>query len=158
MAKFFETSEDINELAQKKFEETGLAHIGINLKVMSVKKAKNVIKASKAGATIQYLTKKDAFLLIYEEAFDRLSDEFKEKLMEGAISNLSYDSEKDKLNVEGDIAKEIFRMRRKYPNYVDMMEASYIVIDSIEEEEKQKKEEEKIRKAEERAAKKRNKQ
>jgi len=77
--------------------------------------------------------------------------------MEGAISNITYDTEKDKLNVEGDIARELFRMRRKYHNYVDIMEASYIVVDSIEEEEKQRKEEEKMRKAEERAAKKRNK-
>jgi hypothetical protein len=156
MAKLFETSEDIVELAQEKFEETNLAQIGINLKIMSVSKAKNVLKVSKAGATVQYLTNKDVFLTVYEEAFDRLSDEFKNKLMEGAISNISFDSEKDKVNVDGDIAKEIFRMRRKYDNYVDVMETSYIVINQIEEEEKERKEEEKLKKAEERAAKKRN--
>ena len=154
MAKFFETSADIAELAQAKFEETGLPQMGIDLKVISVTKSKNVLKATKAGATIQYLTKKDAILVIYEEAFDRLSDEYKEKLMEGAISNISYDTEKDKLNVEGDIAKELFRMRRKYENYVDVMEASYIVIEEIEDEERRRKEEEKLKKAEERAAKK----
>ena len=139
--KFFETSADIAELAQDKFEDTGLAQMGIELKVISVTKAKNVLKASKAGATIQYLTKKDAILIVYEEVFDRLSDEYKEKLMEGALSNISYDTEKDKLNVETDIAKEIFRMRQKYENYVDMVEASYIVAQQIEDEEKQRKEE-----------------
>lgn len=141
MAKFFETSADIAELAQDKFEDTGLAQMGIELKVISVTKAKNVLKASKAGATIQYLTKKDAILIVYEEVFDRLSDEYKEKLMEGALSNISYDTEKDKLNVETDIAKEIFRMRQKYENYVDMVEASYLVAQQIEDEEKQRKEE-----------------
>ena len=141
MAKFFETSADIAELAQDKFEDTGLAQMGIQLKVISVTKAKNVLKTSKAGATIQYLTKKDAILIVYEEVFDRLSDEYKEKLMEGALSNISYDTEKDKLNVETDIAKEIFRMRQKYENYVDMVEASYIVAQQIEDEEKQRKEE-----------------
>ena len=154
MAKFFETSADIAELAQDKFEDTGLAQMGIQLKVISVTKAKNVLKASKAGATIQYLTKKDAILIVCEEVFDRLSDEYKEKLLEGALSNISYDTEKDKLNVEGDIAKEIFRMRRQYPNYTDMMEASYAVIEQIEDEERRKKEEEKLKKAEERLAKK----
>ena len=153
--KFFETSTDIAELCQSKWEETGLAQMGIELKLLSVTKAKNVLKASKAGATINYLTKKDAFLIIYEEAFDRLSDEMKEKLLEGALSNISYDTEKDKLLVEGDIAKEFFRMRRKYENYVDIMEASYMVIEQIEDEEKRRKEEEKLKKAEERAAKKR---
>jgi hypothetical protein len=152
--KFFETSRDIAELAQAKFEDTGLAQMGIDLKVISVTKSKNVLKASKAGATVHYLTNKDAILVIYEEAFDRLSDEYKERLMEGALSNISYDTEKDKLNVEGDIAKEMFRMRRKYENYIDIMEASYLTIAQIEDEEKQKKEEEKARKAAAREAKK----
>jgi hypothetical protein len=154
MAKFFETSQDIAELAQAKWEDTGLSQMGIDLKVISVTKSKNVLKATKAGATIQYLTKKDAILVVYEEAFDRLTDEYKEKLMEGAISNISYDTEKDKLNVEGDIAKEIFRMRRKFDNYTDIMEASYIVMEEIEDEERRRKEEEKLKKAEARAAKK----
>ena len=147
MAKFFETSQDIAELVQSKWENTGLAQMGIELKLISVTKAKNVLKASKAGATINYLTKKDAFLIIYEEAFDRLSDEYKERILEGALSNISYDTDKDKLNVETDIAKELFRMRRKYENYVDIMEASYLVINQIEEEEKERKEAEKAKKA-----------
>ena len=148
MAKFFETSEDIASLAQAKFEETSLPQMGIELKIISTTKSKNILKASKASATVQYLTKRDALLVIYEEAFDRLSDDMKEKLMEGALSNISYDDEKDKVNVEGDIAKEIFRMRKKYDNYVDMLEASYLAVEQIEEEEKQKKEEEKARKSE----------
>ena len=156
MAKFFETSQDIAELVQSKWENTGLAQMGIELKLISVTKAKNVLKASKAGATINYLTKKDAFLIIYEEAFDRLSDEYKERILEGALSNLSYDTDKDKLNVETDIAKELFRMRRKYENYVDTMEASYLVINQIEEEEKERKEAEKAQKAAAREAKKKN--
>jgi hypothetical protein len=154
MAKIFETSQDIAELAQDKFEDTGLAQMGINLKVLSITKAKNVLKVSRASATTHFLTNKDVILLIYEEAFDRLSDEFKSKLMEGAISNITYDSEKDKINVESDIAKEIFRLRKKYDNYVDAVETSYIVMQQIEDEEKQRKEEEKMRKAAEKAAKK----
>jgi hypothetical protein len=153
--KFFETSADIAELVQDKWEDTGLAQMGIELKLISVTKAKNILKASKAGATINYLTKKDAFLIIYEEAFDRLTDEYKERLIEGALSNISYDTEKDKLIVESDIAKEMFRMRRKYESYVDIMEASYAVIEQIEDEERRRKEEEKLKKAEEKAAKKR---
>ena len=156
MAKFFETSQDIAELVQSKWEETGLAQIGIELKLISVTKAKNVLKASKAGATINYLTKKDALIVIYEEAFDRLSDEYKEKLIEGCLSNITYNDERDKINVESDIAKELFRMRRKYENYIDIMEASYLVINQIEEEEKERKEAEKAQKAAARETKKNN--
>ena len=146
MDKIFETSQDILELAQAKFEDAGLVHT-VGLRVLSTKKAKNVLKLSKANAILHGVTKDDVVLIIYEEAFDRLPDDYKEKLIEGVFSNVSYDADKDKLNVESDIAKEIFRMRRKYQNYVDMMEASYIIVQEIEDEEKQRKEDEKMRKA-----------
>ena len=154
--KIFKTSEDIAQLALQKFDETNLPQIGINLKVLSTTKSKNVLKVSRANAILNTLTNNDVILVVYEEAFDRLSDEFKEKMMEGVFSNVSYDTEKDKLNVESDIAKEIFRMRRKYENYVDILESGYLVVEQIEDEEKRRKEEEKLKKAEERAAKKRN--
>ena len=153
--KIFETSKDFLELAQSKFEDAGLMHT-VSLRVLSTKKAKNVLKVSRANAILNGVTRDDVVLIIYEEALDRLSDEFKEKLMEGVFSNVSYDSEKDKVIVENDIAKEIFRMRRKYDNYVDILESSYVAMEQIEEEEKQRKEEEKARKAEERAAKRNN--
>ena len=156
MAKLFETSKDIAELAQDKFEDTGLAQMGINLKVVSTPKAKTVLKLTRANATTHFLTQKDVILLIYEEAFDRLPDAAKNVLMEGALSNVSYDTDKDRLNVDNDIAREIFRMRRKYDDYVDMLETAYMLIEQIEDEEKRRKEEEKLKKAEERAAKKRN--
>ena len=146
--KIFETSADIAELAQDKFEETGLAQMGIDLKVLSVTKAKTILKVQRANATTHFLTKKDVVLTVYEEAFDRLSDEHKNLLMEGAISNISYDTEKDKLNVDTDFSREIFRMRRKYPNYVDIAEESYIVIEQIEDEERRRKEEERLAKRE----------
>ena len=153
--KIFETSKEFLELAQSKFEDAGLMHT-VSLRVLSTKKSKNVLKVSRANAILNGVTQDDVVLVIYEEALDRLSDEFKEKLMEGVFSNVSYDSEKDKVIVENDIAKEIFRMRRKYENYVDILETAYVAMEQIEEEEKQRKEEEKARKAEERAAKRNN--
>jgi hypothetical protein len=146
--KIFETAADIAELAQDKFEDTGLAQMGIDLKVLSVTKAKSILKVQRANATTHFLTKKDVVLTVYEEAFDRLSDEHKNILMEGVISNISYDTEKDRLNVDTDFSREIFRMRRKYPNYVDIAEESYIVIEQIEDEEKRRKEEERLAKKE----------
>jgi hypothetical protein len=142
-------------LARAKFEDAGLVHT-VGLRVLSTKKAKNVLKVLRANAIVHGVTKDDVVLIIYEEAFDRLPEEYKEKLMEGVFSNVSYDADKDRLNVESDIAKEMFRMRRKYENYVDIVETSYIAVEQIEEEEKQRKEEEKLRKAEERAARRRN--
>ena len=146
--KLFETSADIAELARDKFEDTSLAQIGINLKVISTPKSKTVLKVQRANATTHFLTQKDVILTVYEEAFDRLPDEAKNILMEGALSNIFYDAEKDKLNVEGDIAREIFRMRHKYADYVDLLESAYIVIEQIEDEERRRKEEERLAKKE----------
>lgn len=148
MSKFFETSQDIKDLAQEKWEDTGLAQMGIDLKLISTPKAKTILKVQRANATTHFLTKKDLILIVFEEAFDRLTDEYKNLLMEGAISNIFYDSEKDKLNVESDFSREIFRMRKKYPNYVDVAETSYAIVEVIEEEEKRRKENERLAKKE----------
>jgi len=148
MAKLFETDSTIVEKARDIFEETGLPQMGINLKILSTPKAKSVLKISRTNATTNFLTKNDIIMIVFEEAFDRLTDEHKHMLMEGAISNISYDTDKDKLNVENDFAKEIFRMRRTYANYVDVAEESYIVIEQIEDEERRRKEEEKLAKKE----------
>lgn len=137
--KIFETSQEFVDLALDKFDETTLPQIGINLKVISVARAKQILKVTRANPTTQFLTNKDIILTIYEEAFDRLSDEYKEKLMEGALSNVTYDFDKDKLNVDNDFSREIFRMRKKYDNYVDIAETSYQVIEEILEEEREKK-------------------
>ncbi len=147
MAKLFETSADVAAIINDKFQNTELPQVGVELKVLSTTKAKNVVKVTRANAVTHALTKKDVIMIVYEEAFDRLTDDYKDKLVEGALSNIFYDCEKDKLNVEGDIAKEMFTMRHKYHDYVDAMEASYLVVSQIEDEEKQKKEEEKARKA-----------
>lgn len=146
MSKIFETNADIIELAREKWSETGLEHIGINLKLISVPKAKFALKVNRANATTNFLTKNDLIITVYEQVFERLSVEDKNILMEGCMSNISYDNEHDKIIVETDIAKEIFRMRRKYPNYVDILEEAYIVINQIEDEEQQKKEAERLAK------------
>ena len=150
MAKLFETSEDIVELAESKFEETGLAQIGINLRIMSVSKAKDILKISRANATTEYLTNSDDLitLFVFEQAFDRLSDEQKNLLMEGVFSNVAYDTEKDKLIVDNSRYGEFIRMRRKYENYGDIIEVSTMMIEEIAEEEKRRKEEEKLAKKE----------
>lgn len=154
--KFFDTAEDILELAQDKFEDTNLPQMGVYLKVISVTKGKEILKIGRANATTEYITKKSDMctLLVYEEAFDRLTDDYKAKLMEGALSNVSYDTEKCKLNVDTSKYGELFRMRRKYSNYVDIAEAAALTIEQIAEEEKERKEEEKARKAAEKEAKK----
>ena len=142
MGKYFTTSDDIAEIVNRKFQETRLGSYGVNLKTLSVKKAKEVVKVSKASAATEFIAKKDDMiqLFIYEEVFDRLTDEVKDMLIEMALSNVSYDSEKDKLNVDTNPFNQIFSMRRKYGNVIlDNLELASMLILQVEEEEKERK-------------------
>ena len=142
MGKYFTTSEDISEIVNRKFQETGLSGYGVNLKTLSVKKAKEVVKVSKASAATEFIAKKDDMiqLFIYEEVFDRLPDEVKDMLIEMALSNVSYDVDKDKLNVDTNPFNQIFSMRKKYGNVIlDNLELASMLILQVEEEEKERK-------------------
>lgn len=156
MSKIFETNSEIIELAKEEWSETGLEHLGINLKLISVPKAKFVLKVNRANATTNFLTKNDLIITVYEEAFERLPEGHKRILMEGCMSNISYNSERDKIIVDTEFSHELFRMRHKYDNYVDIAEEAEIIINQIEEEEKERKEAEKAQKAAAREAKKKN--
>lgn len=141
MAKIFETSADIKELADEVFENTGLSSIGIRLKVMSLTKSNTIAKTMKPSATTEFLTHGDGtvHLFIYETAFDRLTDDIKKKLLEGSLSNVDYDTEKDRLSVDNSQYGELIRMKRKYPDYPDTIETAQLVIEQVEEEERERK-------------------
>lgn len=145
MSKIFETSDEIVDMIEQQFSDCGLEQYGLTLKIMSLTKAKEVIKVSKASATTEFLTKKDGIiqLQVYEAAFDRLDEDAKLKLVEMALSNISFDPEKDKINIDSNPYNAIFRMRQKYGNgFVDILELSQIVIQTIDQEEKERKESE----------------
>ena len=64
MGKLFATCEDITEMIMKEFDNTGLEAYGINLKIMSTKKAKDILKVSKASATTEFIIKRDSVIQI----------------------------------------------------------------------------------------------
>ena len=139
MAKIFETNEDLLNLFMSKYDETGLLALGINLKVLSTTKQKEMIKVSRTSATTAFLTHQDLQVVVFEEAFERLPIDMQERLIETSLSNVWFDSEKDKLNVETNPFVQIFNMRKKYPNIVDDIEAAYLTIKQMEDEEKEQK-------------------
>ena len=143
MAKIFKTCEDITNLIEEQFNETGLSGYGVSLKIMSVTKSKDIIKLTKASATTEYLVKRDGLvqLFVFEEAFERLPIEAQKMLVEMVLSNVSYDTEKDKLTVDTNPYNMLFRLRKKYGNVImDNLELASIIMTEIEEEEKARKE------------------
>lgn len=162
--KLFKTSEDIYNFITKEWETSRNAEVGVCLKVISTPKAKQVLKVSKASPTTEYLIREQDVitLVVYEEAWDRLSELNRELLLKGVFSVISYDTEHEKLIIDNRPYADLFNMRHaKDANgkeYLDMydntLETAALVIQQIDDEEKQRKEEEKQRKAEERAMKK----
>lgn len=146
MGKLFETSDEFVDLIEEQFSKTNLDTLGINIKVMSTTNAKDMMKVTKTSAVMDYITKEDTSVLVtlYEQAFDRLPKDVQEMLVEMALSNVSYDTEKDKLNIETNPFKQVFAMRRKYGEVIlDNIELAYLTIQQIEDEERERKEAEK---------------
>lgn len=142
MSKIFKTSEDIVEIINNQFEETGLESYGFNIKVMSTTKSKDILSVAKESAKTEYLTNSRDLItiIVYENAFDRLPDDAKNMLTEMYLSGISFDSEKDKITVDKNPINLILNMRRKYGdeilNHIEL--AQHIMTEIIEEEKEQK--------------------
>lgn len=164
MAKLFKTSDDIYEFITNEWSNTENSKIGVRLKVISTQKAKQILKLSKASATTEYLIREQDVLtlVVYEEAWDRLSEMNKILLLKGIFSVVSYDTEKERLIIDNRPYADLFNMRHTkdangneyLDQYDNALETCALLLQQIEDEQKQAKEEEKVRKAEERAAKK----
>lgn len=164
MAKLFKTSDDIYEFITNEWNNTENSKIGVRLKVISTQKAKQILKLSKASATTEYLIREQDVLtlVVYEEAWDRLSEMNKILLLKGIFSVVSYDTEKERLIIDNRPYADLFNMRHTkdangneyLDKYDNTLETCALLLQQIEDEQKQAKEEEKVRKAEERAAKK----
>lgn len=143
MAKFFKTNEEVTEFISNKFRELELNSYGLTLKIMSTNKAKEILKLTKASQSTQFLIQQEDVIQVqvYEAAFERLSDEAKHLLTEMMFSNISFDLDKDKMEIDTNPFNQIFRMRQKYGNViVDHMELASLVMSQIAEEEQAAKE------------------
>ena len=55
MAKLFKTSDEVYEFITNEWSNHGCSNIGVNLKVVSTPKSKQILKLSKASATTEFL-------------------------------------------------------------------------------------------------------
>lgn len=151
--KIYSSSDDVQDFLFNVFKETGLQDYGgVTLKVMSVTKSKSVLKLTKASPTTEFLLNKPSTIqvYVYEEAFDKLPDDAKRILAEMVFASVSYDLEKDKLNVDTNPIHQILSLRHKYSDnfndILDKIELADIVIAEIEESRKEQKEADKMNK------------
>lgn len=108
MAKFFKADESIVKTVDKIANELGLAQYGIDFETLDVVNLKEVVKIVKANEYAQYLSNRENLILVLinGEAFDLLPDTPNEGEVDNkymwlrlAMEQISYDSEKDKINI-----------------------------------------------------------
>ena len=164
MAKLFKTTDSVYEFITNEWENNNCSRIGVNLKVISTPKARQILKLSKASASTEFLIREEDVitLVVYEEAWERLDDLCKTLLIKGVFSTVSYDMDHDKLIIDNRPYADLFNMRHATDSngneyldkYDNAIEAAALVIEQIEDEEREKKEAEKERKRQEKEAKK----
>jgi hypothetical protein len=103
MGKYSEASKEIEEIVLEISSELGLAQMGIDFQALNVKKSKEVCKVVKANEFAEYVSKRSdlIFVICYEDAFDLVDEKTKYMWIRMAMENVSYDSEKDKINIGG---------------------------------------------------------
>ena len=148
MAKFFELTDENQTLVNDVFQDTGM-HNYMNLKMVGVSKAKELIKVSKANPLAEYVGKCPDTIVcaIYEDAFDRLDEKTKRLLLIDAFGVVFYDDEKDKISIGAPQIVVTVAGRMKYgEELINAAEIAVTMIQEIEEEKKAQREAEKAAK------------
>ncbi len=141
-----ECSFEIQKLVQEISSEMGLEQM-IKFKTLNVTNAKKVVEIKMSNIITKALTDKEVFVLVYEDAFDLVGDDVKYMWLRVALNAVSYDSEKEKINIESDNVKNLIEMYRKYgKTVIDNVELANLTIVQIQEQEKARKAEEKANK------------
>lgn len=145
MAKLGKISEETNELIENIISENGLDNY-VTVKTYAVKKSKELIKIKKAGPIEGELTKDEqtVFIIVYEEAFDRLNDNMKEILMRDALNNIIFNTENGKVSIGAPHITVTTWGRQKYGDeLLNAAESAVLAMEQIAEEEKERKQAEK---------------
>ena len=141
MAKFGKVSKETQDLVDNVIEEIGLNNY-MEFEVISTK-MKQLIKVSRAGKTAEYLSHKSdtVCIYIYEEAFDMLNNEQQTLLIKDALNLVSYDSEKDKINIGAPQITVTLGGRAMFGTpLIDAAETALLAIQQIADREKEEKE------------------
>ena len=148
MAKFFELTDENQTLVNDVFQNTGM-HNYMNLKMVGVSKAKELIKVSKANPLAEYVGKCPDTIVcaIYEDAFDRLDERTKRLLLTDAFGVVFYDDEKDKISIGApQIVVTVAGRQHFGDDLINAAEAGVLAIQQVEDERREQKEIEKANK------------
>lgn len=139
-------SPDLEKLVQEVAQEMGLTQMGVEFQALNAKKAKEIVKVSKANEVTEILSDKENLVVIiaYEEAFDRVDEKTRWMWIRMALDCVSYDPEKDKISLSTPTITVPLGFYQKYGNVaVQNAELALLTIQQIQDEERERKEAEK---------------
>lgn len=139
-------SPDLEKLVQEVAQEMGLTQMGVEFQALNAKKAKEIVKVSKANEVTEILSDKENLVVViaYEEAFDRVDEKTRWMWIRMALDCVSYDPEKDKISLSTPTITVPLGFYQKYGNVaVQNAELALLTIQQIQDEEKERKEAEK---------------
>ena len=157
MAKTLSTaSDDYVKLVEDAVAETGLDRMGVDFQVYNMlNPKKEIIRIQRASEVAEILSNRSdlVIVVIAEEIFDKVDEKTRRIWLEDALSNVSYDTEKDKILIGKEpMLSTTLGMYHKYGNLsIEMAELRLLTLQQYLDE---KKEEEDRKKAEKKGKKK----
>lgn len=139
-------SPDVEKLVYDVANEMGLIQMGVEVQALNIKKAKEVIKISKANEVTEILSDKEnlVVVMVYEEAFDMVDEKTQWMWVRMALDCVSFDIDKNKLSLTTPTVSVPLGFYHKYGNVaVQSAELALLTIQQIKDKEKEKKEAEK---------------
>lgn len=148
MAKFTKADEEIQSMVHDIATELGLEN-SIDFEALYVPKASEVIQVVKASQITQHYAKRDdlVLLFIYADVFDAVDKETQKMWLRMAMDTVSYDEEKDKVNIGCAMITVPYGFYLKHKQAaIDASELALVTMKQIEDKKEQEKQEKKGKK------------
>lgn len=104
MANYSEMSESYIDLVHTVLDadQPYLSTVGIDFTYLCVDKQPSVIKITLSNPLLDFVTKKEprVFIILYEEAFEQLSDEYQKLVISNALNSINFNSETGKITIK----------------------------------------------------------
>lgn len=98
MSKYEESSSDINLIFNECLIKAGLNEV-VNVKCLCDNRQKTIFKLQKSTPLLKFETNNDVYIIINEKVFDQLPDFQKHMVAEESIVGISFNFEKDKMEI-----------------------------------------------------------
>lgn len=141
MAKLFKLSDETQNLINNVANEFGLTNY-VNIKCFGIGKQKQVIKVKKASPTEEGMgnISDSVIVIVAEDVFVRLNEDQQDLLVRDALSQVFYDSEKDKIIViQPEVTVTLGGWQKWGEKLIATQETAILARQQMEEEERERK-------------------